>query len=379
MALISTGSIFGSKPIEFSKATLGYFGSQHRAILHTEYGHITVDAKRGNIFILANNGQGLDEISNQGEIHWFKENLPFKLKAYFPDADIDNAYIGAGLLLCFDKRFGLFYLTKKDYQPLSDDIAYNASNNSYYLKSTNQTITLTNTNYFCDKSFTISYNFYRKQWRSYHSFTPNYYLEYIDNFDSGIRGSIWKHNATNKDYQRYYGKLYPFIVEVVSKNNLQNNIVSSIKYIVDAIEYYNNYDYVLNKEKSFNKAIVYNQTQNSGVISLDRVVGNMLLKSQYPIKDLDGTRAVLTMKENYHSFNQFKDLVFNKQIPIWLNLCSNIDKELNHVAFNYVNTKMAIRHIQGLQAKIRLIQDIEHKYQFIFKGVIVNENPSTRS
>jgi hypothetical protein len=375
-AIISTGSLFKSKPVEFSKATLGYFGSQHSAILHTPYGHVSVDAKRGSIFLLGNNAKGLEELSNQGMKNWFKENLPFLITSYFPEVDVDNAFAGIGLILGYDSRFNSFYLTKLDYKPLDSGIIYNPETKQFLFNDTE--IFVENKEYFCNKSWTVSYNFYTKQWQSFHSFTPNYYIDHVDHFDTGIKGSLWKHNVTNKDFQRYYGKLYPFIVETQSKVDMLNHIVKNVSFLVDVVEYFNDYDYIVNKEKSFSKAIVYNDYQNTGLLELDYVVNNLFLKSKYPILAPDRRRVLLEIKEDLHSFNQFKDIIHNTNVPVWKLDCTNVFRNLNNSVLDYNSRRLSSNPLRSTQNKVRLIQDRDYQYQFIFKGLFLNDGESRR-
>lgn len=378
-ALISAGSLFKNKPVEFSRPTLGYLGSQHKAILHTPFGHVTVDAKRGHVFLLSNNASKLDEISNKGMKHWFKENLPFTLKRHFPEVNVDNALNGVGISLGYDSRFNSFYLTKLDYVPLSTDIGYNAFTNSYFLISTGATIQLDNPIYFCNKSFTLSYNFYTEQWQSFHSFTPRFYIDYIDHFDTGIKTGLWKHNVTNKDYQRYYDILYPFIVETITKADLVNHVVKNVNFMVDASEYFNDTNRVIRKDLSFNKAVVYNEFQNSGLLELENIRNNLYLSRIFPIIAGSKRRVSLSIKENYHSFNQFKDIVANKGIPLWENDCANVDKKINNLALDFGTPRPSVDYIRSMQNKVRLIQDKEYAYQFIFKGTILNDGISRRT
>jgi hypothetical protein len=95
---VGTGGMFQSKPQDYAETTLGYGGSQHTAFLQTEYGHIWVDAKRGNVFNLQ--GNQLEEISKDGMKNWFKENLPFQIAKDFPnmaDEDVNNPFKGIGI------------------------------------------------------------------------------------------------------------------------------------------------------------------------------------------------------------------------------------------------------------------------------------------
>ena len=370
---LSNGTGIGIQNAQhFTKPDLGYAGSQHKAILHTQFGHVSVDAKRGYVFLLGNNFNSLDEISNNGMKHWFKENLPFTISKQFPDYNIDNALNGAGLSMCFDMRFNSFYLTKKDYEANDKVILIDGK---FYDKITNLEVSLTDSNYFCDKSWTISYNFNIEQWTSFHSFIPDGYIEHVDHFDTVKNNSIWKHNITNKDYQRYYGKLYPFIVEVQSKYDSVNHILNNVSFITEVNQYFNNYDLVRLIDKSFNKAIVYNSTQNSGLLNLEITNNNLYQKSKYPIVKSNIESIIsLVIKENYHNFNQFKDKVNVHNIPIWLYECNNIDKKLNPDVF----LNKSRENIRDFQNKVMLIQDKEHQYHYIFKYLIFNDTKTHR-
>jgi len=379
-ALISTGTIFKSKPVQYANSTLGYFGSQHKAILHTPFGHITVDAKRGYVYLLANGGQGLEEISNQGLKHWFKENLPFFISKTFKNVDIDNSYNEIGLLLCFDNRFNTFYLTKLDYEPRSTDIRYNDIVKRFYLQSSGIFIDLHDKKYFRNKSWTISYNFYTKSWTSWHSFTPNYYIEHIDHFDSGNSTGLWKHNITNKSYQVYYNKLHPFIVEVTQKPGITAKLVTDISYVLDVFRYYNDFDYFSEQDITFNKAIVYNKDENSGLLEFEQVDNNLQRKVQMPIKLVDRSIIEIKIKEQLHSFNQFRNIVKKDfvKIPHWLNDANNVNKQLNIQSLDYMNTKINNDYMRNQALKVRLINDKYSNYKLIFKGILTNGTTSRR-
>ena len=371
-ALLSVGNIFGNKPVKFTKPSVGYFGTQHKAMLNTPFGHITVDSKRGNVFILANNGQGLEEISNHGMRNWLKENLPFQIEKYFPNVNIDNAFNGIGLSMVYDNRFNCFYITKLDYTPLREDIIYDGEN----FLINNNVLDLNDKKYFSSKSWTLSYNFHTKSWMSFHSFLPNYYIENIDNFDSGTLEGLWKHSVTNKSFQTYYGKKYPFIIESTTKPKLEQEIIQDVNFYLDVVKYVNDYDYYF-KDKSFNKAVVYNRLQNSGLLELIPKTSNMKTSTLYPIKLDDRRKIEIHRKEELHSFNQFEDLA-KPNIPIWLNNTNNVDKELNISGFSYRDLNIDIKKIRSNQTKIRLINDIETKYQYIYKGMFLTTNKSNR-
>lgn len=116
-----TGSMFYQRFIESRTSDLGFNGTQNTDIVSTEYGHITVDAKRGKILLVDQSGQVSSIISEQignqptNMKQWFREQLPFKILKQFPQLDIDNKYKAIGLNMWYDDRESRVFITKKDY------------------------------------------------------------------------------------------------------------------------------------------------------------------------------------------------------------------------------------------------------------------------
>lgn len=372
--LITTGNIFSNRPVEFSSTTGGYFGSQHKAILHTPHGHISVDAKRGHVFLLANGGQGLEEISNKGLRHWFKENLPFNLKRQFPEVNEDDNFNGLGIALSYDKKFEQFHLTKLDYEAKTG-VTYDGTN----FKHSGNIITLGDRKYFKDKSWTVSYAFYKKEWVSYHSWIPKYYIDEIDTFLTGNDKGVWQHNITNKSYQVFYNKLHPFIVETLTKARLNKAIVKSVGYYADFVRYHNSYDYYIDQEAKFDSAIVYGKNHSSGELLLDNQPENYTDRKQYPILQSINSRVILNKKEGQHTFNQFKNRTkpdYTK-LPLFLGHSNNVDKMVNLDALTFDN-KMSNDYIRDNNVKVRLTQSSNTRNKIIFKGITVDFDESWR-
>ena len=377
--LLSTGSIFNSKPQQYSSATNGYFGTQHKQTLHTPFGHIRVDAKRGGVFLLGNGGQGLEEISNKGLRHWFKENLPFKINKQFKDINIDDNYNGIGIAMVYDKRFNQLFLTKLDYESKSEDVKYNYSSKLFYLESTGEIISLDNKKYFKNKCWTVSYSFYRQEWVSFHSFNPLYYVEEIDTFLAGNKEGAWQHNITNKSYQVFFNKIEPFIVETINKGGLGYDILKSVSYYADFIRYHNDFDFYYNLEESFNKAVFYGKSSNSGLLLIEPRSNNYADRLSYPKIGIDHTKVEEVIKEQGHSINQFKNRVKPDYtyLPQWINDSNNVDKKLNFQSLIFSNS-LSNDYIRDSNIKIRLIQDIETRYKIIFKGATLDLENSFR-
>jgi len=184
----------GAPPIDFAETDLGYVGSQHKMLLKIPQGQVTIDAKRGQIFLIE--GTQISELSTfgSGMNRFFTDHLAFEILRYYPDVDIDNAYNSIGLHGVYDSKFDRLIITKLDYIPLNKEIKYDSSTFKFYInkkignETIKETVLLTDTDYFCNKSWTLSYNMNTRSWISFHSYIPNFYIAENNFFYSGIKG-----------------------------------------------------------------------------------------------------------------------------------------------------------------------------------------------
>ena len=233
-----------SPPIDFADTDLGFVGTQNKMLLKIPNGQVTVDAKRGQIFLL--NGTQVEIISKYGSgmNSFLKEHLPYKLLKHFPETktnvdgeiitipgvNIDNNFNGVGLHGVYDNRFDRIIITKIDYIPLSDDILFNPTTQEFYIEglyNTTTILSLTDPIYFCNKSFTLSFNLNTKSWISFHSYIPNFYVaennffysaknDCCANFDFDfIAGEIVPNPSTTTTTTEYRVICTPFMGEAI--------------------------------------------------------------------------------------------------------------------------------------------------------------------
>ena len=297
-AYIGNDSLFRSAPpIDFAETDLGYVGSQNKMLLKIPQGQITVDAKRGQVFLITGN-QATDLSGfGSGLNRFFTDHLAFEILRYFPNVPTDNHFNGVGLHGVYDSKFDRVIITKLDYIPTRKDVKYDSATNEFYVEnvfpqnplttttsttiaptcfcyvieitsdgggesfsggivyndcstgemiyrtflnpgtyyqcaventvsfsfgtgsisfggscegcgggpttsttSTTSTTTttypiitrtvvdLTDVNYFCNKSWSLSFNFNTKSWVSFHSYIPNWYIAENNFFYSGLNG-----------------------------------------------------------------------------------------------------------------------------------------------------------------------------------------------
>lgn len=403
---IGNADMFKQKPVDLSATDLGYIGSQHKAYIRCEYGTFWVDAKRGHVYQIT--GGGFNEIKSELNYNWFKENLPFQILKDFPEADVDSPSLGIGIVMGWDERFERVFITKLDYKvrpqylqgPVKIEYITDRldADYKYYVLNNNGVKTrvdFSNKLYFENKSWTVAYSPKMKNFISFYSFLPNFFISQLGNFQTIITtpagSSLWNHNLSPYLYQTYYGKLYPYIIEYLVNTIPMNGSVTSVSMILDIQEYFSKYEYYSlgttnNKNTAnFTKAIIYNREQSSGIISLvPEIYGNTRQKVLYPRMTTNGIETLLSRRENKYTFNGFWNIAAqaNGQ-PLWTtkwdDLQNNyfIDKLPNTKAIRNLSIAYQKNKIKSDFTKVRLIQDKYNRYKFVNNLQITQLNNTT--
>lgn len=408
---LGSGGIFANRSLNFSATDLGNAGTQNTAKVSTEFGHYWVDAKRGEVFELKPNAQGLENISGNLS-KWFKRQLPFKILKFFPDYDIDNPYNGVGITMGYDNFHKRVFITKKDYIPetgveyingefystigYETTIAFYVAQGYTYqgIQGTNLVfirqqktvivpltkVSITDSNYFSEASWTVAYSPRYKDWISYYSFLPNYYISYPLYFQTGINNNatesktgLWSHLPNLNSYQVFYGEKQPWTVEYPAVSTLLSGQLESINYYLDTRRYQQNGDSADVINKGFNKAWVYNSHQNTGTLNLvPQQKNNMRALIDYPKHNLDSTDILQTEEFNMWSFNHLYNNTRreNSSTPVWLNDNVGINSVIRTDLLDFRNTYKD--RLRGDHFLIRLQQDIETRLKMVFKLGIDN-------
>lgn len=230
-------------------------------------------------------------------------------------------------------------------------------------------------NYFEECSFTIAYSPLTKMWISYYSFKPYYYVNYNNYFQTGMNYSateseigVWSHFSFLSSYQVFYGKLFPWVVEYPIQSNFMNSILDGVEYWMDTRKYYDRYNSANVPGYAFNKAIIYNDHQNSGMLNLVPQQDNNLRQHlTYPKYNNDSIDILQTEISNKWSFNYIYNMIKNERsgLPLWLYDCNQVDKDLNSKLFDYRNTLKD--RLRGDYFIVRLIQDAESRFKMILR------------
>ena len=391
---IGNAEMFKQKPVDLSKTDLGYIGTQHKAYVKCEYGTFWVDAKRGHIYQIT--GEGFNEIKTENNFNWFKNNLPFQIIKDFPEVDIDNPQSGLGIVMGWDERYERVFIIKLDYRVRKDitgQVSYE-DRKFFYQDNVGKTqVELTDSTIFENKSWTVAYSPKLKNFISFYSYLPNFFVPQLGHFqtivNTGAGASLWNHNLSVYTYQTYYGTLYPYILEYCVNSFPQISSVNSVTILEDIQEYYSDYEYyslgTTNNTNlaNFTKAIIYNKEQSSGVIKLiPEIFGNTRQKITYPRMTATGIEALISRREHVSTFNGFWNVAAqgNGQ-PLWSTQWSDlvtqypIDKVPNTKSVRPVSVSYQKSKIKSDFARIRLIQDAYSRFKFINTIQITQTNP----
>lgn len=391
-AELGTGGLFASRPLEYNTTDLGYSGTQSTEIISSEFGHFWVDVKRGQVFMTDPNGRNLKELS-QGIRHWLKRHLPFKILRFgitnistgepMTYEDVDNKFISLGLSLGWDNRYKRVFITKKDYIPVKNPAYYKYDEGIFYYDGTE--ISIKDSSYFKDVSFTIGYSCLKGEWISYYSFCPDYYIEAQNFFQSGINFSsegfetgLWSHLLTNKSFQTFYGTTYPFILEIPIKEKYNGSVLASVEYELDARKYVNDVNYTTDRKVGLDNIVIYNDTNNSGDIHLipaDK--NNMSQRVSYPKVVGDHTEVLDTEVYRRHKLNDFFNRVDDdrSETVIWNKDDNDILKEVNPAALNF--RKSWLDRLRGSWMLMRIKKVISDR-KIIFQWMISEDKIKNR-
>jgi len=197
-AYLGNPSLFRSAPpIDFAETDLGYVGSQNKFLLKIPNGQVTIDAKRGQVFLIGGIGGQIQDLSafGSGLNKFFTDHLSFEILRYYPNADTDNHFNACGLHGVYDSKYDRIIISKLDYIPQPEYVGviqYDEATGEYYINKAygdlflRQVVNLTDRKYFCNKSWTLSYSVNIQSWISFHSYIPNYYIAENNFFYSGL-------------------------------------------------------------------------------------------------------------------------------------------------------------------------------------------------
>lgn len=204
------------------------------------------------------------------------------------------------------------------------------------------------TNYFEDCSWTVSYDPKIKMWLSFHDWHPDLMFPSNDHFFTIKDNGFWKHNVLCNSYNNYYGVNYGWEVEFPVNTNTSVTTIKSIEYYLEVFKYnINCTDRYHVLDGNFDQATIYNTEQTSGLLNLHiKPKNNPVALLNFPKLTPSGIDIHVAKEENKYRFNQFWDTTKDRgefdglQITNFITECNGYRKNLNPNAVDYFKSPL---------------------------------------
>lgn len=193
-------------------------------------------------------------------------------------------------------------------------------------------------------------------------------IEYANTtYTQATTACLWRHLTNIQIYNYFYGKIEPYIIEYPFAYSYQDEILQNVKDYTKAYEYLPIPDGVFNdnvrietNDKWFNKAILYNGQQSSGILELvAKPLNNLKAYMQYPIFNADSKTITYTKSDNFYQYNTFWALQKSSQVPMFKTSCESmsIDKVVNQDNMDYGPRSFKKATLRAKELKVRHILD----------------------
>jgi hypothetical protein len=191
---------------------------------------------------------------------------------------------------------------------------------------------------------------------------------------------LWRHLTNPEIYNYYYGNIEPYIIEYPFSYQFNDEILQNVKDYTKAYRYWQNGEGVFNyndkvetDDRWFNKAVLYNGQQSTGILELvPKPMHNLSKYLTYPIYGTESKTITYTKSDNFYQYNTFWSLVKSKSEPLFLTTCDSlsIDKIVNQANMDYGKRSFKKEPLRAKDLKVRHILDNRYDAHLVSQFII---------
>jgi hypothetical protein len=191
---------------------------------------------------------------------------------------------------------------------------------------------------------------------------------------------VWKHLKNPVIYNFFYNNTEPYIIEYPFAYQYQDEILQNVKDYTKAYKYLPDTDFVSDECDKietdnlwFNKAVLYNGQQSTGILELvPKPMNNLSAYLTYPIFNSESKTITFTKSDNFYQYNTFWSVVKNKQIPLFIRTCESlsIDKIVNQPNMDYGSRSFKKEPLRAKDLKIRHILDNKSEVHLVSQFIV---------
>jgi len=192
--------------------------------------------------------------------------------------------------------------------------------------------------------------------------------------------SLWRHLTDVINYNKYYGNIEPYIIEYPFAYQSYDEILQNVKDYSKVYNYLPIVDGVFNDNAKievdnqwFNKAVLYNGQQSTGILELvPKPINNLSQYLTYPMYNTESKTITYTKSDNFYQYNTFWGLVKNKSIPLFTTTCESlsIDKVVNQANMDYGKRSFKKEPLRAKDLKVRHILDNSSEAHIVSQFII---------
>lgn len=199
-------------------------------------------------------------------------------------------------------------------------------------------------------------------------------------FVSTSTACLWRHLTNIEINNTYYGVIRPYIIEYPFAYQFQDEILQNVKdytkvwkYVLDGTGVFSYTDKILLDNAWFNKAILYNAQQCTGILELvPKPMHNLQAYNAYPIYKTNSKVITYTKSDSFYQYNTFWNVVKDKHIQIAVTSCENlsIDGVVNQANMDYTTRSYRKDPLRAKDLKIRHILDSRGDIHMVSQFII---------
>jgi hypothetical protein len=191
---------------------------------------------------------------------------------------------------------------------------------------------------------------------------------------------LWRHLKNPIIYNSFYGNIEPYVIEYPFSYSFNDEILQNIKDYTKVYKYFPDLDGVSDDNRKievddvwFNKAVLYNGQQSTGILKLvPKPINNLKDYMKYPIYNADSKTITFTKSDNFYQYNTFWSLVKNKQEPLFLRTCESlsVDKVVNQANMDYGKRSFKKEPLRAKELKVRHILDNKSDVHLVSQFIV---------
>lgn len=192
--------------------------------------------------------------------------------------------------------------------------------------------------------------------------------------------SLWRHLTNTMIYNIFYGNIEPYVIEYPFAYEYFDEILQNVKDYTKTYRYLPIPDGVFNDNAKietntvyFNKAVLYNGQQSTGILELaPKPINNLKEYLKYPVYNAESKTITFTKSDNFYQYNTFWSLVKDKSVPLFVTGCDSlsVDKIVNQPNMDYGKRSFKKEPLRAKDLKVRHILDNRSDAHLISQFII---------